>query len=66
MDAPVLLARDEPRFLENAQVPGHGRQRDRERAGELADGGLGREGELREDRPARRVGQGSERRVEGG
>jgi len=66
VNAAVLLPLDEAGVLENAQVPGDRRQRDRERPGELAHRRLGRPRQVRDDRASRRVRQRAERRVEGG
>src|SRR6185295_10603759 len=50
--------------LEDAQMLRDRRQRHAKRLRELADGRVGRRGELREDRAPRRVGERLERRIE--
>ena len=55
----VAAARDESGTLENVEVLRDRRLRDRERCGELGNGGLTR-GEPGEDRPPGRVGEGCE------
>src|SRR5215210_2701374 len=56
-------ADDQPRALEHLQVPRDRREAHRERLRELVDGRLAL-GEAREDRAARRVGEGGEREAE--
>src|SRR5438445_445911 len=63
--ASLSLAGDEPGALEDSQVPRDRRQGDLERPRELSHRGLTR-GEPGQDRPARRIGQGRESRIEGG
>jgi hypothetical protein len=53
-------ARDQTRALEHLQVPRNRGQTDRERLGDLVDGGLAL-GQVREDRAPRGVGKRGER-----
>lgn len=64
--AAFAAAGEEPGALEHAQVFRDRRQGHMERLRELADGGLGRRGELREDRAPCRVRERLEGRVEPG
>jgi activator of Hsp90 ATPase-like protein len=63
MHAAVDGTPHQPRPLEHADVPGNGRQRHRERPGELGHLG-GAPGETREQRPARAMAEGVEQQVE--
>ena len=66
VNAPVPAPREQAGILEYREVLRDGGQRHGEGPRELADRGVRRLRQAREDRPPRRIGEGGERRVEGG